>query len=105
MIITHCPLPALSKSRLNFGLQSFLLLPDRLKANISSKIRPSQYQWFRFLLNRFYPGQDGFSAWNRISDFQRTKNLYATLVAEGEHRTNVRTPYILGLNAEVLRRV
>lgn len=77
MIITHCPLPALLKSRLNFGLQSFLLRSSFLMENILEQIRPSTSQWFRFLLNRFYPGQDGFSAWNRISDFQI--NIYPIL--------------------------
>ena len=60
MIITHYVLPGLSKRRLNFGLQSSLLLSDRLMANISDKIRPSQSQWLRNLLYRFYPSQDDF---------------------------------------------
>ena len=103
MIITHCPLPALTRSRLNFGLQSFLLRSGSLLGKIPKQIRPSQYQWFRFLLNRFYPGQDEFSAWNPLSEFQRTKILYATMVTEREHRTKVRMPYIPALNDGVLR--
>ena len=73
MLITHRSSTALSKSSLNFGLKSFLLCSSRLMAKILKQIRLSASQWLRFLLNRFYPNQDDFSVWNRISDFQRTK--------------------------------
>ena len=105
MVITHRSLTALSKSSLNFGLRSSLLRSSRLLANILEQIRLSTSQRFRNLLYRFYPRQDDFTAWNRISEFQRTKTLYSPHRAEREPRTKVRIPYISALKDGVLRYV
>jgi hypothetical protein len=77
MVMTHFSSTALSKSSLNIGLQSSLLRSSFLKEKYLEQIRPSQSQWFRNLLSRFYRAQDGFQCSNRISKFQRTKYLYS----------------------------
>ncbi len=99
MVIIHCHLPALKKSRLNFGLQSFLLRPSRLMAKILKQIGPSQSQMVSKLF-RFYRAKDGFYRSNRISKFQRTKdkNKYKLTAS-------LSTPYISPLNGRVLRRI
>lgn len=75
MVITHRSSPALSKSKLNFGLQSSLLRSSFLMENSLKQIRPSTSQWVCYLLNRFYRAKDDFYRSNRIPDFQRTKTL------------------------------
>jgi hypothetical protein len=85
MVITHRCLPGRSKRRLKFGLQSFLLRPNRHMANIFEQNRLSQSQGFESLLYRFYPSQDGFLTWNRISEFQRPRSFSST----GKAKTKV----------------
>ena len=103
MVITHKRLPGLSKRGRNFGLQSFLLCSSFLMENILEQIRPSQSQWFRFLLNRFYPSQDGFSAWNRTSKFKRTSLVFSLFRVRNQEKIRrtpryTRTPYISAVN-------
>lgn len=78
MVITHRSSTASQRDSLNIGLQSFLLRSSFLLENILEQIRLSTSQRIRSVLDRFYRAQDGFLCSNPISEFQRTKPLYAT---------------------------